>query len=279
MTNLKFHYAPLHLETFPTFFEKFDAINLYLEMIAFFCHLAETEVSEKPLEGKYTVVDILTPLGSASSLKPLLRDYLPLLQEAASDYLSSEEDDYYSIKQNLEELREKCSMLVKKHDIQKIFPYNEYEITYIAILPGHKLKKLYIHQLIFEPNSRIKIEDHYAIRTEFYQELKELIEKKLVEHLEMPSYPNKPYEWRGENPHLEIAELLHALIGCRIAIKEDEKGSPAKFVKEFYNLFGLDDGPYHSKLQQIRNRKNKKSWLNELPEFINSLRERNQTTK
>lgn len=254
MINLKFNYAPLDLEAFPTLLEKFEVINTYLELTAFFC-LLDKRVSANGWDGKYTTIEVTTPLGSAASIKPLLNDFLNELQKNAVDYLQNNEDDFYSIKKSFESIIAKCSALVKKHDLENSLQYNEYDIPFIEASEAHPWQKHFPSQLRFDKNVRIDIEDHYNLRNEFYQEVKEYMESKLLEHDEKPAFPDKPYKWNGENAHLEIAELLYALLQRRITIKSDQKGSHAKLVKEFYNLFSLDDSLYHSKLQQVRKRR------------------------
>lgn len=211
MITLNFVYANLELDNFPIFEEKLNAINAYLEISTIFCRLEKEQIIEQTYPAKYNVIEALVPGGRASYIKSLLQDTMISLWHSLENYINSD-DDYYSIKKVLENSKEECISLNKKNDIYRSFPFNEYDISCIVIMNNGKRNRLQFDQLNFENNVRNQIEDHFSIRKEFYQECIEMVDKKLMEHLEMPAFPKMPYKWKSDKAHLEIAELLHALV-------------------------------------------------------------------
>lgn len=277
MIPLKFGYANLDLGLFQTFQEKLDAAIAHIEINTVFCKLKDGQIPEMSFFDHYEIIEILVPGGNPPYIQSILKKALKQLSDSIDDYVANYED-YFSIRITLERIKDKCIFLSKKNDIHKSFPYEVNEIKYLTIHDGHRYR-LFFEQLRFIQLIREQLIDHYSIRKEFFEELTEMIDKKLAGHLEIPAFPRKPYKWQSKNPHLEIAELLLALSNTRIKIKDGEKGSQSKLAKEFYNLFGLDDGLYHQKLQQVRNRKGNQSWLHELPDFINSVKKKNEDSK
>ena len=279
MIHLKYHCLPLMLGNFETFKEKFNAVIISSAIETVFCRLPDEQLANLSIDEPYNLNEILVPGGKPSGIKSIFQEYLKYLEISLDEYLNSEADGYYSINEMLVETRNLCIALLKKNDISRSLSYHENEIKFLTIDSSGNWLRLYIGQIIMDKTVEDELLDHFSIRQEFYHELIEIIDKKIVSHLYIPSFPQKPYRWKSENPHLEIAELLYALLQKRIEIKEGEKGSYAKFVKEFYNLFGLDDGPYHQKLQIIRKRDQKISWLQELPDYINSLPKKTAISK
>jgi hypothetical protein len=277
MLQLNYGYAPINLNDFSSVKEKLDATIAYIEINTIFCQLQDGQTPDVLSPVNYNVVDMLVPGGNPVHIKSILLDVLTILAGSLEEYVYNYED-HYEIGKTLEVLKDKCISLSKKNDVYKSLPYKENKITWFAVYKGGRYQ-LFFRQLILDETVRNEFSDHFSIRKEFFDEMIEMIDKKLLEHLEIPTYPKTPYKWESENPHLEIAELLHAIMQIRVKIKEGEKGSNSKLAKEFYNLFGLDDGLFHSKLQQIRKRQNKKSWLQELPDYINSLQDNVESSK
>jgi hypothetical protein len=280
MIYSRYHYAQLELKHFESFKEKLGALVAYVEIDTVFCRLPEEQqLSDLSFDKNYNLIEILVPVGQPSYVKLYFQETLKLLEDSLDEYLQSEIENHYSINKTLEEAKELCIHLSKKNDVNKSLPYHENEIKFLTIEKNGKWFRLFTRQIKFEKQVQDELLDHFSIRKEFYQELVELISKKILVHMDLSTYPQKPYKWVSDNPHLEIAELLHALIQKRIQIKKDEKGSFAKLVKEFYNLFGLDDASFHQKLQIIRQRKQQSSWLQELPDFIGAIQKRSEIPK
>lgn len=139
MIPLKFGYAKLELDNFPTIEEKLDAVKAYLEISFLFCGLQKNQIVESKYSGKYSVVEAVVPGGQASYIKTILQEAIVILHHSLDELITGE-DDHYSIKSLLEISIEKCLYLSKKNDHQKSFPFNEQEITYLVFMTDGKWK-------------------------------------------------------------------------------------------------------------------------------------------
>jgi len=276
--RLELSYAPLNLGPFLNFEEKLNAVIDWLDITVAFCKLKPATDTHTPDTGKRAVLEIAIPGGRPAYIRSLLQETIIILREELNVFINDTETDLFTITQTLKEAKEKCILQSRSNDIYKSLDFYPNKIKYIFFDGSHQ-SVLYIENLNFSKEAAEELSDHFTIRKEFYEVLVDIIDKKLADLNEIPPFTRQPYKWTSDNPHFEIAELLYALINTRIQIKEGETGSPAKLVKGFYNLFGYDDSTYHQKLQQIKKRKAKDSWLQELPDFIASVLKREDSSK
>lgn len=276
--RLELSYAPLNLGPFFSFEDKLNTVIDWLDVLAVFCNLKFANDNHTPDIGKQIVLEIAVPGGRPGYIRSLLQETQLILKEELNDFINDNETDLYTITQTLKEAKEKCILQSRSNDINKTMGYDPGKIKFISFHGSHP-SRLYFENLKFSKEAAEELSDHFTIRKEFYEVLVDIIDKKLADLNEIPPFTRQPYKWTSDNPQFEIAELLYALINTRIQIKEGESGSPAKLVKSFYNLFGYDDSTYHQKLQQINKRKAKGSWLQELPDFIDSVQKRVNRSK
>jgi len=262
------------------FEQKLEAAIKFISIETVYCQLRNDEgltlrnFMNRPL----LVSDIaISARANISLIKPLLRAWIELLTQDL-DHLLMNGDNYSEIVSNLKTSKEMCLTGMKEYDSEnrlmltdqlnfRIPLENQWEITSFGFLT-------------FDRGAAIDLNEHFDLKRDFFSEIVELIDKKIAEHADIPSYPKQPYKWNSEHPHLEIAELVLALINTRLKFNAGKGGSHPKFGKQFYNLFGLDDGPYHSRLQTIRERQDKTSWMHELTDYIEKgLLKKEEATK
>lgn len=265
MILLNFGYAPLDINQFETLEEKLEMVISFFGIKTIFCEVREEEIRAHFPSNRYEVVDVLVPGGEPAYIKSKMMGFSRLLDAAFDDHVKNEED-HYTIRKTLENAMDRCQRLSKENDVTRSLSGYVNEIIFLTRVGDHWTRVNY-GELNFDANVRNRLTEQFALRKEFYTEMIEIIDRHLARHLEVLPYPRKPYKWSSNNPHLEIAELLEALIQTRIKVETGYAGSISKLVKEFYNLFGLDEGQYHQRLQTIRKRQKKVSWIRELVEY------------
>jgi len=268
MTQLPFAPNPPITTDLPDFNEKLKVISSFLDINTIYCavDLKSAEEFLKNPGKKYAVQEIVVPGGPPAFIQNLLQDWNEELKEAIEKLVA--EEDFDAIQSKLNSAKEEIQLRQKLNNSNNTFSFKR--IFFEVLLDGCSFT-LPPQVLEFQEKDRQKIIENFQLINEFYLEIIELINTHLQDHLDKPSFEKKPFKWNSENPHLEIAELGQALLNCRIELQEGKGGSPAKFIKSLYNLFGYDSSLYHAKLQQIRARTEQPSWLHELAKNIESL--------
>lgn len=271
-------YPELNLNSLISIEEKFESLFSFLQINMVLCEI-EGEYDLNPMKAeKYLVTKITVLKGNAPYIHSLTKEIRKTLIDSIDYYIENSETTLFDMVQTLKIIKDKCVLQSKINNIHNSMEYDPTRIIFL-INGDSKPSPLYFDHLVFTPLAKKDLIDHFLVRFEFYNAMIEILGSKISELSEPPSFEKQPYKWTSENPHYEIAELLYALINKRIQIKDGEKGSKAKLVKNFYNLFGLDESTYHQKLQQVRKKKKKRSWLHELSEFIDDVQKSSNPTK
>ncbi len=272
----------LNLSEFPGIEEKFEAVFNFLEIIGVSCELSDEQDPGSLNTEKVLVTQIVVTEGTPTYIQSLTQEIRKILIKSVDDFIYGEENVLYDMEQTLIKLKNRCILQSKVHDINNIMEYNADKIIFLTY--HDPPIRLYLEQLTFSLLASTNLTNHFYIRKEFYKAMTEILDSKISELSEPPYFTKQPYQWKSESelaasPLYEIAELLYALIKKRIKIRDGQKGSTAKLVKSFYNLFGYDDNTYHQKVQQMKNREDGKSWLQELPEYIIGIQNKDGNTK
>jgi hypothetical protein len=115
------------------------------------------------------------------------------------------------------------------------------------------------------------LKQQFTIRKGFFDKLGKTLDKVLQTHQLQPESSKKPYGWDSPNSELEVSELVYTLhiLAARIRMNEKAGGTFAKFKRDFFGLFGLDDKVYNKKVDTIKERKINDHFLNEMARILN----------
>jgi hypothetical protein len=259
----------LDFSKFELFHEKFDSFVEYLKIRTVFCGVTnpqDIDVNKPPHERGYLYVNAMRIRGgNTADIKFIVSEAIPLLTGHLRKFVK-EHEDYDEITDILKICIDTCKEQYKEADPENLLRFGR--IGFKVLSNSNWYSESFDH-LRFEPQPAGELLDHFKLRRDVYTEFRELLEQELAWHLEMEDDTTSPYSWDSENAELEIAEILYAIKMKRLKINF-ELGSYAKFTHAFYRLFGLTNKRHDQKLQQIRNRAKKKTFLNEFVEFLDA---------
>ncbi len=241
--------------------EKMEAISQFLKIKDVYCVASDlTDFTYPPTPGKLVPIsEILGP--KPSYIRSLANDWIDILREELDEFAFSE-SSYDEITELLQKLQFICLEQSAFNDMSNELKFEGNLIFYIQ--NNHEYSPLPFNAVRLDVTVNEELFSHYNIRKSFFEEFHQNITKALDEHLK-PNKEKSPAVWVSENASLEIAEFLESL---KYSDRLQLNVSYAKFCKEFYALFGYSSKNHNQKLQQIRNRINRPSYLHQLAEKI-----------
>lgn len=244
---------------------KFKKVTTYLEIDNILCVVPDfTKFSVPPPYGsKFYVTDIKGP--RASYIKNLLQEWIPNFSTSLHKYVKSQ-TDYDEITEVLQKMKKECEELIDKNNYHNKLKFKGDFDFYVSF--KNQIVPIPTFHLDLSPSVQEQLIDHLNLRMNFFIELLKMVNETLFTHLTPVKEIGSQLKWNSEHAELEIAELLESLVLTHRIEFDKSPMSSAKFYRELYLLFGIDNVRHHQKLQQIRKRISQPSYLHELAKAI-----------
>lgn len=259
---------PINLTSYERFEDKVTAVCDYAEIRNIYVAVSNPQDLDLINPVQLTVTHINVPMGSMLYAKKSLKECYTILTDEVKKYILGD-DDFDGINQTLDRCIEKCIQAAEKHNIYDIFTFDQNVRTHV-----YREEKWYptlFHYLDWsESYLHEDVKEHYNLRNGFFDKMVATLTNVQQIHQLRPDPTKKPYTWDSPNAELELSELIYLL--CKkselIKINPEHGGSFAKFKKESFGLYGLDDKNYDKKLSQILDQKKDKHFIDILAGYM-----------
>lgn len=249
-----------------TLHEKIDAIYYYLKIYSIQCkHRTKIDTKTLPKDhASIEVTDINVPGGLPSYIKHLLNETLDFFRSNTMKLLEDSNgslDDFHDM---LNKATEKCISAYKEFDISNSLTFDHTFIYRVAYKRSWIVRPL--SSLLLNEEQLATINTHFCMRRDFFGELSQIFQAEQQRLVQSTEDYNSNNIWITDDGLMEVAALALALEALRLDFKN--KGDKAIFIKQLYNMFGLDGKGHAQRVQNLRRLKNRSSYLRELVDYI-----------